>query len=83
MRVDAVDDARAPDASLRRPPVVAVELQVGEVRTTPADGMHGLECRPHVAGGAEVVAVDVSGVRKPKGVGGVDERLDDEARRDA
>ena len=76
--------SRAPD---RQPPlsvaVIGVELQVREVGAPAAHRPHAVERRRDVAGHAEVVAVDVRGVRQPQRLGRVDQRLEDGARRHA
>ena len=54
---------------------VAVELDVREVGAVAFEGLHGGERRVPVAGHAEVVAVDVDGVRQAEVVGGWRRRL--------
>ena len=71
--------ARARQAS--RLAAVAVELQVGEVRLAAREGAHRVERGVGVAGDAEVVGVDVDGVRQPELVDGAADRLEDLARR--
>jgi hypothetical protein len=43
-----------------------VELQVGKMRLAPGEGAHRVERRVGVAGHAEVVGVDVDGMRQPE-----------------
>ena len=75
MRVDVLDHvarARSPGGAL---PVahapVAVKLQVREVRAASGGRAHAVERRRDIARDAEVVAVDVGGVRQLQRVTGV------------
>ena len=60
-----------------RPSAVAVELDVREVAAVSFDGPHRFERRRPVAGDAELIAVDVRGVRQLQFIGGAGDLPDD------
>ena len=61
---------------------VAVKLDVRDVAAMAFEGLHGFQRRRPVAGHAQVVAVDVDGVRQPQFVGRLGDAADDLPRRD-
>ncbi len=66
MRVDVVGqrgDLRRERVFIAGPSAVAVELDVGHVPAVALQELHGLERGRPVAGEAEVVGVDMHGVR--------------------